>query len=96
MKNWHLSMRLGLGYGWELKTYIPDSVENPYGVYDSLYGLGQNFDVEFSYRISKVISAGITLGEMFYYVFGNDPQTNQGYSENYLLFTVGPVFRLTF
>lgn len=96
MKNWHLSMRLGLGYGWELKTYIPDSVENPYGVYDSLYGLGQNFDAELSYRISKVISAGITLGEMFYYVFGNDPQTNQGYSENYLLFTVGPVFRLTF
>ena len=96
IKNWHLSMRLGLGYGWEMKTYIPDSVDNPYGVYDSLYGIGQSFDAEFSYRFSRIISAGITLGELFYYVWGYDPTTNLGYSENYMLLTVGPILRFTF
>ncbi len=96
MKNWHLALRLGLGYGWEMKTYIPDSVDNPYGIYDNLYGVAQNFDAEFSYRFSRVISAGITLGESFTYAWGYDPQTNLRYSENFMVLTIGPILRFTF
>ena len=95
MKNWHLSMRLGVGYGWELKTFIPDSVDNPYGIYDSLYGICEKFDAEFSYRFSKVISAGLKLGEMFYYVWGYDPDTARSYSSDFMILTAGPLLRIT-
>ncbi|MBO4768632.1 MAG: hypothetical protein J5495_03755, partial [Bacteroidales bacterium] len=97
MKNWYLALRLGLGYAWEIDRFIPDSVDNPYyGVYDNLYGLGQNFDAELSYRFARRFSLGVSLGEMFSYVWGYDRDSGRRYDTEFVVLTLGPTFKIWF
>lgn len=95
MKNWILSLRLGVGYSWETDTYIPDSVDNPYAFYDNLYGIGQSFNAEFSYRFSSRISAGVLLGESFSGVWGTDTATGRSYGNCFAVLSAGPILKFT-
>ncbi|MBR5056085.1 MAG: hypothetical protein IKX03_02700, partial [Bacteroidales bacterium] len=47
-------------------------------------------------RFARRFSPGVSLGEMFSYVWGYDPDSGRRYDTEFVVLTLGPTFKIWF